>query len=123
MPLDSVAIEAGDARLRKHAVQQFFQLLRAGSEKIHIFTAAMDAGLGHRRSEATIVANHFMLTLVVSEGDGTILAFQSLAAGAAQHDRRISAAVKQDHYLLFAIEPLFDLCSQLAGDDLLMAGF
>src|ERR1700677_2313837 len=35
-----VAIKTRDARLRKHAVQQFFQLLRAGTEKINVLAAA-----------------------------------------------------------------------------------
>src|ERR1039458_10837993 len=103
-------------------MQQFFQLLRAGAEEIHILTAAMDAGFGHGRGVATIVADHFVLALVVREGDGTVLAFQSLAAGAAQYYWRISAAIEQHHDLLFAVEALFDLRRQLARDYLLTAG-
>src|SRR5450631_4616615 len=41
-----VAIEPSNARLRKHSVQQFFQLFGPGTEKIDILTAAMDAGFG-----------------------------------------------------------------------------
>ena len=48
---------------------------------------------------------------------------QRLAAGAAQHHGRISAAIEQHHDLLFAFEALFDLRRQLARDDLLVAGF
>jgi hypothetical protein len=120
---DRVAIEAGDARLRKHPVQQLFQLLRASTEKINILAAAVDAGFGHGRGIATIVANHFVLALVMSERDGAVLAFERLAAGAAQHHRRISPAIEQNHDLLFAVEALFDLRGEFARDDLLVAGF
>ena len=64
-----------------------------------------------------------MFALVMSEGNGAVLALQSLAAGAAQHHGRISAAIEQDHDLLFAVEALFDLRGEFARDDLLVAGF
>ncbi len=59
----------------------------------------------------------------MGERDGAVLTFEFLAAGAAEDDRRISAAVEQDHDLLFAVEALFDFGGQLARDDLLLAGF
>ena len=120
---DGVAIEAGDARLGKHAVQQLFQLFRARSEKINILAAAVDARFRDGRSEAAIVADHFVLALVMGERDGAVLAFEFLAASAAQDDGRISAAVEQHHDLLFAVEALSDFGRQLARDDLLVAGF
>src|SRR5579862_5515625 len=43
MPADGVAIEPRNARLREDAVQEFFQLLGAGAEKIHVLTAAVNA--------------------------------------------------------------------------------
>ena len=114
MPPDGVAIEAGDARLREHAVQQFFQLLRTGAEEIYILATAMHARFGHRGGVAAVVADHFLLTFVVGEGDGAVLALESPATGAAQHHGRISAAIEQNHDLLVAVEPLFDLRRQLA---------
>ena len=83
----------------------------------------MDAGLRHGRGVAAIVADHFVLALVMGERDGAVLAFKLLAAGAAEHDRRISAAVEQHHDLLFAVEALFDFGGELARDDLLVTGF
>ncbi len=59
----------------------------------------------------------------MGERDGAVLAFEFLAAGAAQHDGRISAAVEQHHDLLFAVETLLDFGRQLARDDLLVPGF
>ena len=63
-----------------------------------------------------------MFAFVVGERDGAVLAFEFLAAGAAEDDRGISAAVEQDHDLLFAVEPLFYFGGEFARDDLLMAG-
>ncbi len=61
--------------------------------------------------------------LVMRKRDGAVLALQRLAAGAAEHDRRIAAAVEQHHHLFFALEAVFDFLRQLARDDLLVAGF
>ena len=77
---------------------------------------------GHGRGVAAVVADHFVLALVVGKGDGAVLAFQSFAAGAAQHHRRISAAIEQHHDLFFAVKAFFDLRGQLARDHLLVAG-
>ena len=118
-----VAIEARDARLRKHAVQQLFQLFGTGAEKIDVLAAAVDAGFGHGRGVSAVVAVHLVLALVMGQRDGAVLAFELFAAGAAQDDRRISAAVEQDHDLLFALEAFFDFFGQLARDDLLVSGF
>ena len=63
-----------------------------------------------------------MLALVVGERDGAVLAFELLAAGAAEHNGRISAAIQQDHDLLFAFETVFNFGGELARDDLLVAG-
>ncbi len=83
----------------------------------------MHAGFRDGRGEAAVVADHFVLALVMGERDGAVLAFEFLAAGAAENDGGISAAVEQDHDLLFAVEALFDFGSEFARDDLLLAGF
>ena len=73
--------------------------------------------------KAAVVANHFVFALVMGERDGAVPAFELLAAGAAEDDRRISAAVEQDHDLLFTVEALFDFGGEFARDDLLVPGF
>src|ERR1700677_2781771 len=88
-----ITIQAGDAGLRKHSVKQFFKLLRTGPEKIYILAAAVNTDFWHRRDEAAIVANHFVLTLVMRHRDGAILAFQFLPAPAAQRDRTLPAPI------------------------------
>ena len=50
----------------------------------------------------------------MSERDGAVLAFEFLAAGAAEDDRRISAAVEQHHDLLFFLEALFNFGGEFA---------
>ena len=122
MAAHRVAIEAGDAGLREHAVQQLFQFLRARAQEINVLAAAVHAGFRHGRGVSAIVADHFVLALVMGERDGAVLAFELLAASAAEHDGRISAAVEQHHDLLFALEPLFDFGGEFARDDLLVAG-
>jgi hypothetical protein len=69
------------------------------------------------------MTDHFVLAFVVGERDGAVLAFQFFAAGSAEDDWGITAAVEQDHDLLFAVETTFDFGGQFAGDDLLMASF
>jgi len=59
----------------------------------------------------------------MGKSDGAVLAFKLLAAGAAQDDRGVSAAVEQDHDLLFTLEALFDFGGEFTGNDLLVAGF
>src|SRR5258708_35420185 len=83
----------------------------------------MHAGLRDWRDVAAVVANHFVFALVQGKSDSAILAFKGLAAGAAQDHGRISAAGEQHHKLLFASDALFDFRSELARDDLLLAGF
>ena len=83
----------------------------------------MNTDFRHGGGVAAIVADHFVFALVVGEGDGAVLAFEFLAAGAAEDDGRISTAVEQDHDLLFAVEALFDFGGEFARDDLLVAGF
>src|SRR5580704_5973842 len=90
---------------------------------MYVFTAAVDAGFGHGRGVAAIVADHLVLALMVGKSDGAILALELFSAGAAEDDGGISAAVEQDHDLLFAFKTIFDLGGELAGDDLLVAGF
>src|SRR5579863_6424586 len=118
-----IAVEAGDARLRKHAVQQLFQFLRTSSQKVDVLAAAVYTGLRHGRGVTTVVADHFVLALVMGKRDGTVGTFEFLAAGPAENDGRISAAVEQDHHLLVTIEPLFYFGGKLARDHLFVACF
>ena len=80
-----IAVETGDARLREHAVQQFFQLLRTGAEEIHVFASTVHALLRHARRVAAVVTDHLVLAFMMRESDGTVRAFQFLAAGPAKH--------------------------------------
>src|ERR1700735_536482 len=101
---------------------QLFHLLRAGAEKIYVFAAAMHASFGHGRDIAAVVADHFVLSLVMSERDSAVLALERFPTGAAQHHRGIPAAIEQYHDLFLAFEPLFDLGSEFARNNLLAAG-
>ena len=69
------------------------------------------------------MADHLVLALMVGKRDGAILALELFAAGATKDYRGISAAVEQDHDLLFAFKTIFDLGGEFAGDDLLVARF
>src|SRR5437870_10568072 len=68
------------------------------------------------------MALHAMSTFMMRECNGAVLAFQSFATCPAQHDRRISAAIEQYHYLLFLLDPLTNFLRQLARDHLLVPG-
>ena len=84
---DGITIQSADARLRKHAVQQFFQFFRTGSQKINVLAATMHACFRHRRNVATIMALHAMRSFVMSERDGAVLALQGFATGTTEHQR------------------------------------
>src|SRR6266436_5270763 len=43
IPAHRIAIEPPDPCRREHAVQQLFELLRTGSEKIHVLTSTLSA--------------------------------------------------------------------------------
>src|ERR1700677_115620 len=81
-----ISIETPDARLRKQAVQQLFQLLRSGSEKINILTAALPADLRHRRHESAVVADHAIGALMMGHCDGAVSGFHPVPTSAAQGD-------------------------------------
>src|SRR5271167_3892416 len=72
VPPNSVTIQAPYAGLRKQTMQQFFQLLRASPEKLHVFAAALAADPRHRRHEAAVMADHAMRALMVGHGDSTV---------------------------------------------------
>ena len=113
-PAHRVAIKAPDARLRKHAVQQLFQLFRSRPDKINVLATAMRTLLGDLRHVSAIMAFHLVFAFVVRHRDGAILALQRLAARAAQHHRRVSAPVEQHHDLLFLFQPLANFLRQFA---------
>ena len=69
------------------------------------------------------MAFHFAGAFVMGERDGAVLAFQGLAAGAAQHYRGIASAVEEYHDLLVPFQALADRLGQLARDHLFVAGF
>jgi hypothetical protein len=54
------------------------------------------------------MALHLVLALVVSHGDGAVGALERLSAGTAESDGGVSAAVEQDHNLLFFREAFAD---------------
>src|SRR5438067_6541892 len=54
--VDGVAIEPGNARLGKHAVELLLQLLRPRAEKLHVLAGALGACLRHRARVAAVMA-------------------------------------------------------------------
>ena len=120
---DGVAIETGDARLREHAVELFFQLLRSGAEELHVLAGALGTGLRHRARIAAVVALEHAAALVMSHGNGAVLALHRVAAGAAENECRIAAAVQQQHDLFPARQAFADVAGELARDELFVAGF
>ena len=91
---DGITIQSADARLRKHAMKQLLQFFRTGSQEINVLAATMHACFRHRSNVTTIMALHPMRSFVMSERDGAVLALQSLAAGTAQHQGRVSPPVE-----------------------------
>src|SRR5664280_2774974 len=84
--MDRIAIEPGNARLRKHAVQDVLQLLRSGPQILHTFAAALGAGPERRARVAAVVAHQAVFALVVGHGDGAVLALHALATFPAEYE-------------------------------------
>src|SRR5215470_3816128 len=108
-----VTVEAADARLRKRCVQPLLHFLRAGAEKMNVLAVAGRAPFGHGLAITAVVALHALSGLVKGQSDTAILALQDFAARPAQHHRRISAAVEQDHGLFAALQAFADFAYQL----------
>src|SRR5207248_7263043 len=70
----SVAIQPVNARLREHAMQQLFQPLRAGAEKMDVLAAAVGAGPRNGAAKTAVVAFQRILALVMRKRDGAVLA-------------------------------------------------
>src|ERR1700723_839330 len=60
-----IAIKPANPSLRKHSMQQFFELLRSRPGKIYIFTAAKRALIGNALNVPAVMAFHLMFPLVV----------------------------------------------------------
>ena len=81
-----IAIQPANPRLGKHRVQDVLQLLRAGTEILNVFAAALGTRLGRRPHKPAVVADEPVLALVVGHGDGAVLALHRLPALAAEHE-------------------------------------
>src|SRR2546423_1766737 len=92
-PADGVTIEAADARLWKHAVQELFQLFRSRSDEVDVLTAAVRALVRDVGHVSAVVTFHFAFAFVMRHRDGTVFALERLPAGTAENHRRVSAAV------------------------------
>ena len=53
-----IAVQARNARLRKHTVEQLFQLLRSGPKKVNVLAAAMHASFRHWSHMPAVMALH-----------------------------------------------------------------
>ncbi len=72
---------------------------------------------------AAVVAFHSAIALVVRHRDSAVLTFKFLSARAAQNDRRVPAAVEENHHLLAFFETFADFLGEFARDHLLLPGF
>src|SRR5450631_2436270 len=126
----SIAIHAPNARTRKNLREPLFPLLRTRAEIVEMFTCAAWALRRHGATKAAVVAlkalthprqsSIFCGRLVMRKRNGAVLAFKLLAACAANHRKRIAAAVQKNHRLLAAIEGLARLVDQGARKELLL---
>ncbi len=82
-----------------------FQPLDAGADGGETFAGmAVRAGRRRRHGEAAMVADQALAEAVVDQPGVAIRALQAEAAGAAERERRIAAAVEEQQRLLFALE-------------------
>src|SRR5258708_14399470 len=100
--LFGVAIDAADAQLRKALAQEFFDLFGAFTYVIDELAGANGALRRRALVMIAIVADQRAIALVISEGHVAVGTTDRLAAGAAQNEARVAAAVEHDDPLLFA---------------------
>src|SRR5581483_10258001 len=84
---DGVAVQPCNPRLRKDAVQQLFQLLRAAAEELHILAHAFGTLVRNTARVAAVVAQQPPVALMMRQRDGAIAALNNVTASAAQHER------------------------------------
>ena len=103
-------------------MQLLLQFFRARSQKENMLAAALGTYARHCLAISAVVALELVGALVIGQRDSAIAALHALAAGAAQHHRRVSAAVEQDNRLLAALQPRSYFFAQAAGKNLFLAG-
>src|ERR1039457_5438793 len=91
-----VAIQARDPRFGKLAVQLFFNLLRADTQKVDVLALALGAVRGDAFGIVAVMAKEAAVAAMKGEGDRAVHALHALAAGAAGDEARKAAAAEQD---------------------------
>ena len=93
---DGVRGDDGGARLGKKLDDLFGDALDAGATGDElVLLAATGTGLGRRRHPAAMMALQAARQSVLDEPGGALRAFDALAAGTAQGQRRIAAPVEE----------------------------
>ena len=102
---DEVAGEHQDARLRKQRAHLLFQALDAGTdggEGIRRLAIRTDRRMRH--GEAAMMADELAAEAVIDQPGVAVRAGEAEAAGAAQRQRRVAAAVEEEQRLLPALD-------------------
>ncbi len=86
-------------------------------EKLNCAPAAVAAEIGGAGGEATVVAADAAVLLIEGERDAAVGALDGLAAGRAEQDAGIAAAVEEEDNLLALGQPQGDALPQGTGED------
>ena len=87
-----------------------------------MLVAALRTDARHRLVVSAVMAPQLVRALVISQRDGAIAALNALAAGPAQHHRRISAAIQKNDRLLASLQTRSHFFAQATGKNLFFAG-
>jgi hypothetical protein len=102
---DEVAREHQQAGLRKQLAYLLFEPLDAGADGRERILGLAFRALGRvRRGEAAMVADELPAETVIDQPGVAVRAGQAEAAGAAERERRIAAAIEEEQGLLAALE-------------------
>ena len=118
-----VHVHAHRPRIRKKAIHLFLDLLRARAEILDIPSFAF--GASHRRKHliAAVMAFQQIFGLVIRHRHIALRAFNDVSARAAGHERRMPAAIDEQHCLLARVQTIAQRRSELSGENRMIAPF
>ena len=115
---DQIAGQHKEPRLRKQRAHFFFQALDArpdGGERIR--RLAVRARGRMRRGEAAVMTNKLPAEAVIDQPGVAMRAGEAIAAGAAERQRRVAAAIKEEQRLLAPLDRSLYRTGQRRGNE------
>ena len=101
LALHCIVIHTCNPGIRESFCNQFFNFFSPEIPLLEIMAAALRAGIQHGIFCAAVMANHFVLRLVIRKCYVTVFTLRDPATHIANQVRRVAAAVLEKDHLLF----------------------